>query len=97
MGKNKKDQSKYCLSYPKPPVLDMKWANRDINVVEWANIPNFSTLGDVVTPVRLHKLLFDDWLIWCLTAPSCTVIERKQALVLKLLTKKFAYFKHATA
>ena len=31
----------YYLSYPKPPVLDMKWGNHDINVVEWGNIPNF--------------------------------------------------------
>ena len=36
--KDKEDQSKYHLSYPKPPVLDMKWKNHDINVVEWANI-----------------------------------------------------------
>ena len=28
------DQSKYYLSYTKPPVLDMKWENRDINVIE---------------------------------------------------------------
>ena len=29
----------------------MKWANRDINVVEWANILNFSALDDLVTPL----------------------------------------------
>ena len=34
--KDKEDQSKYYLSYPKPPVLDMKWENHDINVVELA-------------------------------------------------------------
>ena len=39
----KEDPSKY-LNYPKPPVLDMKWENRDINVVEWANIPKFPPL-----------------------------------------------------
>ena len=33
LEKDKEDQNKYYLSYPKPPVLDMKWANRDINVV----------------------------------------------------------------
>ena len=33
------DQSKYYLSYL--PVLDRKWENHDINVVEWANIPKF--------------------------------------------------------
>ena len=41
LEKDKEDQSKYYLSYPKPPVLDMKWENHDINVVEWANIPKF--------------------------------------------------------
>ena len=41
LEKDKEDQSKYYLSHPKPPVLDMKWENHDINVVEWANIPNF--------------------------------------------------------
>ena len=42
----------------KPPVLNMKWANRDINVVEWANIPKFSALDDLVTPLRLLELFF---------------------------------------
>ena len=41
---DKEDQSKYYLSYPKPPVLGMKWKNHDINVVECANIPNFPPL-----------------------------------------------------
>ena len=40
LGKDKEDQRKYYLSYPKPSVLDMKWENHDIDVVEWANIPN---------------------------------------------------------
>ena len=29
---DKEDQSKYCISHPKLPVLDMKWENCDINV-----------------------------------------------------------------
>ena len=41
----------------------MKWQNRDINVVERANIPNFSKLDDIVTPLRLLKLFFDDVLV----------------------------------
>ena len=45
-------------SYLKPTVLNMKWANRDINIVEWANIPKFSTLDDLVTPLRFLELLF---------------------------------------
>ena len=58
LEKDKEDQSKYYLSYPKPPVLDIKWANRDINVEEWANIPKFSVLDDLVTPLRLLELFF---------------------------------------
>ena len=58
LEKDKEDQSKYYLSYLKPPVLDMKWANRDINIVEWANIPKFSTLDDLVTPLRRLELFF---------------------------------------
>ena len=58
LAKDKEDQSKYYLSYPKPPVLDMKSANRDINVAEWANIPSFSALDDLVTPLRLLELFF---------------------------------------
>ena len=58
LEKDKEDQSKYYLSYPKPPVLDMKSANRDINVAKWANISNFSALDDLVTPLRLLELFF---------------------------------------
>ena len=56
--KDKEDQIKYYLNYPKLPVLDMKSANRDINVVEWANIPNISALDDLVTLLRLLELFF---------------------------------------
>ena len=58
LEKEKEDQSKYYLRYPKSSVLDMKSANRDINVVEWANIPNFSEQDDLVTPLRLLELFF---------------------------------------
>ena len=58
LEKDKEDQSKYYFSYQKLPVLDIKSANRDINVVEWANIPNFSALDNLVTPLRLLALSF---------------------------------------
>ena len=58
LEKEKEDRNKYYLSYPKLPVLDMKLANRDINVAEWANIPNVSALDDLVTPLRLLDLFF---------------------------------------
>ena len=37
LEKDEEEQSKYYLSYPRPPVLDMKSENHDINVAEWAN------------------------------------------------------------
>ena len=58
LEKDKEDQSKYYLSYSKLPVLHMKSSNCDINVVEWANIPNVSALDDLVTPLRLLESLF---------------------------------------
>ena len=58
LEKDKEDQNKYYLSYPKQPVLDMMWAKIDINVVEWTNIPRFSALDDSVAPLRLLKLFF---------------------------------------
>ena len=56
LEKDQEDQSKYYLSYQKPPVLGMIWANRDINVVEWANITKFSALDDSVAPLRVLEL-----------------------------------------
>ena len=57
LQKDKEDQSKYYLSYPKLPVLDMKWENHNINVVESANIPKFTPLlnGD------WEKMLCGPW------------------------------------
>ena len=68
---------------------------RDISVVKWADIPKFSALDDLVTPLRLLKLFFvtlqiitswyDFWL-------HQVVQSRKQGLILKIQMKKFAYF-----
>ena len=44
LEKDCEGQSKCYLSYPKPLVLDMKWENYDVNVVECANIPKFNFL-----------------------------------------------------
>ena len=41
----------------------MKGENCDINVVEWANIPKCSKLDDIVTPLKLFELFFDDVLV----------------------------------
>ena len=61
--KDKEDHSKYYLSYLKPPVLDMKWKTRDINVVERAHTEMFSKIDNIVTPLRLLEVLFDDVLV----------------------------------
>ena len=44
LEKDKEDQSKYYLSCTKPPVLEMKWENNDINVAEWEKTPKFPRL-----------------------------------------------------
>ena len=68
----------------------MMWGNRDINVVEWANIPKFSTLDNIVTPLWLLDLFFDDVLVDMISGYTKLYSHRKQALVLKLLMKNFA-------
>ena len=79
LKKDKEDPSKYYLSYPKPPFLHTKWANRDINVVEWANITKFSTLDDLVTPFRLLKLFFYDVLVDMIFGYTKLYSHRKKA------------------
>ena len=39
--KDKEDQNKFHLSYPKPPVMDMKWENHDIIIAKQGNMPKF--------------------------------------------------------
>ena len=41
----------------------MKWENRDINVLEQANIPQFSRLDDIGTPLRLFESFFVNMLV----------------------------------
>ena len=60
LEKDEEEQSKYYLSYPRPPVLDMKSENHDINVAEWANFQISSStewrLGENVV-LRLMECL----------------------------------------
>ena len=94
LEKDKEDQSKYYLSYPKPPVLDIKWANRDNNLVEWANIPKFSALDDLVTPLRIFELFFvisvTYQLIRFLATSSCTV--EKAGINFEITNEKIRLF-----
>ena len=74
-----------------PPVLDMKLANHDINVEEWANIPNFSALDDLVTPLRLLELFFViHQLISYLATSSCTV--EKAGIMFEITNEKIRLF-----
>ena len=84
------EQSKCYLSYPKPPVLDMKWANCDINFAEWANIPKFSTLDDIVTHLRLLELFFDDVLVDIIFGYTKLYSHREKAgISFKITNEKF--------
>ena len=38
-------------------MLDMKRETRDIDVVEWANTEKFSKLDNIVTPLRLIRII----------------------------------------
>ena len=41
----------------------MKWETRGIHVIERANTEKFSKLDNIVTPLRLLELFFDDVLV----------------------------------
>ena len=43
----------------RPPLLDMKWGNHDINFVERSKIPKFSKLDDIRTPPTLGESFFN--------------------------------------
>ena len=52
-------RSKYYLGYSKPPLVDMRWENCDINVAEQANILKFSKLDNIGTlsDILNHSLM----------------------------------------
>ena len=56
----------------------MKWKNRDINVVDWTNIPKFSKLDDILTPVRL-ELFSDDALVNMIVGYTKLYTQREKA------------------
>ena len=71
----------------------MKYANRDINIVEWTNISTFSTLDDINTPLRPVGLIFEYvfyYLTWFFATPRYIFIAKRQMLVFNLLIEKIA-------
>ena len=57
----------------------MERENYDINVIEQANIPRFSKLDDIVTPIRLFELFFDDALIGMIVGYTKLYGQREKA------------------
>ena len=79
LEKDKEDQSKHYLRYPKPLALDMKWENRDINVVGRENIRKFSRPDDILAPLRLLELFFDDKLVDMIVGHTKLYSHREKA------------------
>ena len=77
----------------------MRLGNRNINVVERENIPKFSKLDDVVTPLRLLELFFDDLLVDMTIGYTKLYSYREKAGVSFEISneKKSLILKHATA
>ena len=92
LEKDKEDQIKYCIGYPKPLVVDVNWEDGDTNVVERGNIPTFSKLHDTLTSFSFLESFFDGVLVDIVVGYNkFTIIEKKQILFSKLLMKKFTY------
>ena len=70
----------------------MKGKNCDIIIAKQGKIPNFSKVANIVTPLRLLELFFDYVFHMIFGYTRFYIIERKQALFLKLLLKVFAYW-----
>ena len=77
--KDRENQSKYYLCYPRLPVLDMKWENCSVNVAQRENISKFSMLDDIVNSVRLLKLFFLDGLVEMIAGYTKLCSRREEA------------------
>ena len=76
-----------------PPALDMKWENCQNNVVERANIPKFSKLDDIATPLKLLKLFFDDVLVDMIVAYTKFYNHREKTdISFEIANKKICLF-----
>ena len=71
----------------------MKGENRDINAVERINIPKFSMLDDLVTPLKFLELFFDDTLNNIIVGYTKLLSHReKEETNLEVTNEKNAYF-----
>ena len=48
----------------------MKWVNRHNNAVEWANIPKFGALDDLVTTLNIAPLIKQKCCAACVTSKN---------------------------
>ena len=97
LEKDKEGQSKCFLSYSKPNVL--KWAICDKHALDWASIPKFRTLDDIVAPVRLLELFLDDVLVDMNFGNTKLYMHREKAdISFEITNEKICLFlKHAAA
>ena len=71
----------------------MKWANRNINFVEWTNIPKVRALDDIVTLLRLFELFFDDVLVDMIFGNTKLYSHREKAdISFKITNEKIGLF-----
>ena len=65
--------------------------NRDINVVERADIPKFSKRDNIVTPLRLSELFFDDVLVNMIVGCTKLYSHREKADISFEITNEKIY------
>ena len=56
----------------------MKWENRDINIAEEANIPKFSKLDDIETPLRHFEFFSNDAIVDVIAGYTKLYCHRKE-------------------
>ena len=71
----------------------MKWENRNVNVEEHANSPQFKKQDDAGAPLRLSESFFVDVLVdvMCWQHQELYSHSEKADIVLKFLMKHFGY------
>ena len=83
----------------KKPSPHHPWAARKkpilnrVNVVELADIPDFSKLEDIGTPLRLFESLFDDALVDLIVCYTKLYINREKAMTsFEIIDETFRLF-----
>ena len=76
----------------------MKWENHDTKVAERTNIPKFSKLDVIVTPLRPLELFFDDALVDRIVGYTKLYSHKEKAdISFEITNENLLILKHATA